>query len=140
MRAATEELLEAASAATARAAERDRRTLASATVAIEPLDVSGTVLASRLASDRWFCWEQPDRDGFALGALGAASEVGSRGPDRFDHVAADCAELLRDAVIETEPGLPAGAGPVWTGGFAFDAHGGTDPQWASLPPALMVLP
>jgi salicylate biosynthesis isochorismate synthase/menaquinone-specific isochorismate synthase len=140
MRAATEELLEAASAATARAAERDRRTLASATVAIEPLDVSGTVLASRLASDRWFCWEQPDRDGFALGALGAASEVVSRGPDRFDHVAADCAELLRDAVIETEPGLPAGAGPVWTGGFAFDAHGGTDPQWASLPPALMVLP
>ena len=38
------------------------------------------------------------------------------------------------------PGLPAGAGPVWTGGFAFAPDGGREPQWSSLPPALMVLP
>ena len=140
MTLATEGLLDAVSIAIEDAGARGRRTLASATVAVDSTDVSGAVLASRLASDRWFCWEQPDRDGFALGALGSAHEVVSRGPERFRQVAADCAELLRDAVIEAEPGLPAGAGPVWTGGFAFDADGGRDPQWASLPPALMVLP
>ena len=137
---AVEQALSAAQRAIEQAASRDRRTLASATLAIDPLDVSGTVLASRLASDRWFCWEQPDRDSFALGALGTASEVVSRGPERFRQVAADCHQLLQGAVIESESTLPAGAGPVWTGGFAFDGDGGRDPQWASLPPALMVLP
>ena len=121
------------------AAGRGRRTLASATVAIDPVDVGAAVLASRLASDRWFCWEQPE-SGFALGALGSVREVVSRGPDRFQQVAGDCAEIIRDAAARIPPGLPAGAGAVWTGGFAFDPHGGKDPQWASLPPALMVLP
>ncbi|MBM3666275.1 MAG: isochorismate synthase [Actinobacteria bacterium] len=132
--------VDAAEAAIRRAAERDGRTLASATVLIDPLDVGGSVLASRLASDRWFCWEQPERDGFALGALGAVREVVSRGEDRFGEVAADCAELLGDAAIEAPPGLPAGAGAVWTGGFAFSPDGGRTPEWSSLPPALMVMP
>jgi menaquinone-specific isochorismate synthase len=35
---------------------------------------------------------------------------------------------------------PPGAGPVLTGGFAFADDGGEEPQWSSLPPALMVLP
>lgn len=137
---ATREALDRLARALERAAGSGRRTLASATVAIDPLDVSGTVLASRLATDRWFCWEQPDRDGFALGALGSAREVVSRGPERFAEVAADCAELLRGAATEEPPGLPPGAGAVWTGGFAFDPEGGRDPRWASLPPALMVMP
>jgi salicylate biosynthesis isochorismate synthase/menaquinone-specific isochorismate synthase len=132
--------LEQAARAIEAASRRSGRTLASATVEIDPLDVAGTVLASRLASDRWFSWEQPDRDGFALGALGTASEVVSRGPDRFRQVAADCHRLLHEAVIESDTTLPAGAGPVWTGGFAFDDDGGQDPQWSSLPPALMVMP
>jgi salicylate biosynthesis isochorismate synthase len=140
MQLATEELLGAVASAVADASSRGRRTLASVTVAVDPLDVSATVLASRLASDRWFCWEQPERDGFALGALGTGHEVISRGRERFEDVARDCSELQRDAVVEAPHGLPAGAGPVWTGGFAFDAEGGRDPQWASLPPALMVLP
>ena len=37
-------------------------------------------------------------------------------------------------------GLPAGAGPVWLGGFAFDPDGGASSTWASLPPASLVLP
>ncbi len=37
-------------------------------------------------------------------------------------------------------GLPAGAGPVWTGGFAFDERGASTPAWSSFSPASMVLP
>jgi len=123
-----------------RASGRGGRILASATVAIAPLDPTAVVLASRLASDRWFCWEQPDSDRFALAAMGSAAEVVSRGADRFEDVARDCGELLRDAELVEPDGLPAGAGPVWTGGFAFAPDGGRDSQWSSLPPALMVLP
>ena len=140
MRNATQDLVDLLASAVKDASSLGRRALASATIAVEPTDVSGAVLASRLASDRWFCWEQPDRDGFALGALGSAHEVVSRGPGRFGDVARDCSELLRDAAIEAPHGLPAGAGPVWTGGFAFAPDGGRSPHWSSLPPALMVLP
>lgn len=136
----TTDALASFSEAAERAAQRGRRTLASATVPVDPVDVTAVVLASRLASDRWFCWEQPERDGFALAALGSATEVISRGERRFEQVAGDCAELLRDAAIEIPSGLPAGAGPVWTGGFAFAPEGGRSPRWSSLPPALMVMP
>jgi salicylate biosynthesis isochorismate synthase/menaquinone-specific isochorismate synthase len=140
----TTEALEQARAAIdeaiAEAAGRERRTLAAATVEIEPLDPSGAVLASRRASDRWFCWEQPERDGFALAALGSAREIVSRGPDRVADVAADAAELFHDAVAIGPADSPPGAGPVLTGGFAFADDGGASPQWSSLPPALMVLP
>ena len=43
-------------------------------------------------------------------------------------------------MVEEPIGLPAGAGPVWTGGFAFDPEGGASATWSSLPPALLVLP
>ena len=99
------------------------------------------MLASRLASDRWFCWEQPERDGFALAALGSAHEVVSRGEDRFARPRRGLRRAApRRGRSRLRPELPAGAGPVWTGGFAFDADGGRAAQWSSLPPALMVLP
>ena len=125
--------------ALAKGAERGRRTLVSVTVEVDLEDPCAAVFASRLASDRWFCWEQPDR-GFALGGLGVAAEATSRGPDRFAEVAASCAHIGRDAVHEGPRGLPAGAGPVWLGGFAFDPDGGASPTWSSLEPASMVLP
>jgi isochorismate synthase len=118
----------------------DGRRLVSVTVEVELEDPSAAVFASRRAGDRWFCWEQPDRDGFALATLGAAAEVVSRGPGRFAEVAARCAELVRErAAVEPED-LPAGAGPVWVGGFAFADDGAAAPQWSSFPPALLVLP
>jgi salicylate biosynthesis isochorismate synthase/menaquinone-specific isochorismate synthase len=43
-------------------------------------------------------------------------------------------------VLEEPRGLPAGAGPVWLGGFAFDPDGGSTPTWSSLEPASLVLP
>ncbi len=102
-------------------------------------DPCAAVFASRLASDRWFCWEQPDR-GFALAGLGVAHEAASRGAARFGDVAEQCLRTGGDALLEEPPGLPAGAGPVWLGGFAFAADGGASSNWSSLAPASLVLP
>lgn len=111
----------------------------SVTVETAAVDPCAAVFASRRASDRWFCWEQPDR-GFALAGLGLAHEATSRGEGRFADVGEECLRVGRDAVLDEPPGLPAGAGPVWLGGFAFDAEGGSSSTWSSLPPASMVLP
>ncbi|MEJ7875064.1 MAG: isochorismate synthase [Solirubrobacterales bacterium] len=113
--------------------------LVSATREVDLRDPVGIVVASRLASDRWFAWEEPERR-FALAALGTAAETISRGPRRFAEVSADCAAVLRDRLSEEPLGLPAGAGPVWTGGFSFAENGGASGHWTSLPPALLVLP
>lgn len=122
-----------------RAAARRRRTLVSATVEVEGVDPCAVVFASRLASDRWFCWEQQDRD-FALATLGVAHEASSRGAERFRDVASACFAAAGDAILSEPPGLPAGAGPVWAGGFAFDPEGGGTPPWSSLQPAALALP
>jgi isochorismate synthase len=117
-----------------------RRQLVSVTVPVELSDPSAAVFASRLAGDRWFCWEQPDRGGFALAALGSVHEAVSRGPERFADLGRECAEIARGRLAD-EPGeLPPGAGPVWVGGFAFAPDGGGSPQWSSFPPALLTLP
>jgi isochorismate synthase len=138
--AATESLLASLPELVGRAAAgRNRRTLVSVTVPIESDDPCAVAFASRLASDRWFCWEQPDR-GFALAALGVAHEATSRGEARFGDVAAECLATGRDALVVQPAGLPAGAGPVWAGGFAFDPEGASSPPWSSLPPAMLTLP
>jgi salicylate biosynthesis isochorismate synthase len=120
-------------------AEGRGRRLASASAEVDVADPCPAVFASRLASDRWFCWEQPDRE-FALAGLGVAHEVSSRGPRRFAELAAECLGTGAGAVCEEPPGLPAGAGPVWLGGFAFDPEGGGSSAWSSLSPASLVLP
>jgi isochorismate synthase len=117
----------------------DRRRLVSVTVRVDVTDPAAAVFAARLASDRWFCWEEPDR-GFAIAGLGAAHEAISRGADRFADVASVCAELTRDRVHDEPDELPAGAGPVWVGGFAFDPEGGREAHWSGFAPAEMTLP
>jgi isochorismate synthase len=118
---------------------RGRRTLVSVTAAVEIDDPCAAIFASRLASDRWFCWEQPDRD-FALAGMGVAREASSRGRRRFAEVARAIGETGRDAVIDEPRGLPAGAGPVWLGGFAFDPEGGGSATWSSFEPGSLFLP
>ena len=136
----TQTLLAALEDALSRA-DLDRPTqLVSATVEIDPeVDPAAIVAGSRLAADRWFCWEQPDR-GFALAGMGTAVAVVSRGEDRFSDLAERCARAQHDRIAEEPDELPAGAGPVWSTGFAFSPRGGSDPLWSSLPPALAVLP
>jgi isochorismate synthase len=121
------------------AVDRGRRTLVSVTAEVDVADPCAAVFASRLASDRWFCWEQPDR-GFALAGLGVAHEAASRGERRFADVAGECSRTGWDAIVDEPPGLPAGAGPVWLGGFAFGTEGGASSIWSSLPPGSLVLP
>jgi isochorismate synthase len=118
---------------------RKRRTLVSVTVETGIADPCAAVFASRLASDRWFCWQQPDRE-FALAGLGVAHEATSRGTKRFADVATECLRGAGNAVLDEPPGLPAGAGPVWLGGFAFAPEGGASATWSSLEPGSLVLP
>jgi salicylate biosynthesis isochorismate synthase/menaquinone-specific isochorismate synthase len=122
------------------ARSRDRRTLVSVTSEVEVDDPTAAVFASRRAGDRWFCWEQPDRDRFAIAGLGSAHDVVSRGKARFAEVAEACSSVARDRIADEPGDLPAGVGPVWVGGFAFGPKGGSEPHWSSYPPAMLTLP
>jgi salicylate biosynthesis isochorismate synthase len=113
--------------------------IASVSIEVDPAtDVSAAVLAARRASDRWFCFEQPDRDGYAVCGLGQAAIVEASGADRLAEVAAECRRLGRAADYDRVD-LP-GAGPVFVGGFSFAPSGGRTPEWESFAPAQMVLP
>jgi salicylate biosynthesis isochorismate synthase/menaquinone-specific isochorismate synthase len=118
----------------------DDRRLASATVEVDAaVDPVAVAAGSRLATDRWFSWEQPDRE-FAIAGLGTAVQIVSRGGDRFADLAAGCSRATHDRVAEEPSELPAGAGPVWSTGLAFASGGGSEPIWSSLPPALALMP
>ena len=135
----TGSVLEGLDRAIAEVPDAERR-LVSATVEIDPaVDPTAVAAGSRLASDHWFCWEQPDR-GFALAGLGRATEVVSRGDERFRDLTDGCARAMHDRLASEPEGLPAGAGPVWSTGLAFAPDGGSEASWSSLPPALAVLP
>jgi isochorismate synthase len=135
----TERLLGGLADAAERAAARGERTLLSVTMPVEGVDPCAAAFASRLAADRWFCWEQPDRD-FALATLGVVQEATSRGRRRFRDVAGECLRLAKGAIAEEPSGLPAGAGPVWAGGFSFAAEGAASSPWSSFSPASLCLP
>jgi salicylate biosynthesis isochorismate synthase/menaquinone-specific isochorismate synthase len=117
-----------------------RRCLLSVTAEVEIGDPCAAVFGSRMADDRWFCWEQPDRDGFALATLGSTHEAVSRGAARFADLVAETARVTRGRLSSEPHELPAGAGPVWVGGFAFADEGARATQWSTFPPALLVLP
>ena len=113
--------------------------IASVSVEIDPsTDVAAAVLAARRPSDRWFCFEQPDRDGYAVCGLGEAAIVEASGSARFAEVAEECRRLGSGAEYDRVD-LP-GAGPVFVGGFSFGPAGGRTPEWESFAPAQMVLP
>jgi menaquinone-specific isochorismate synthase len=136
----TDTLLSGLEAALSRA-DSDRPTrLVSATVEVDgEIDPAAIAAGSRLAADRWFCWEQPDR-GFAMAGIGSSVQVVSSGEDRFTDLAERCARVTHERVAEEPDELPVGAGPLWATGFAFAPRGGSDPLWSSLPPALASLP
>ena len=113
-------------------------------MAIHPaLDASAAVLRARRSDDAFFCLEQPERGGFALATLGAATTIETSGARRFEDAAARSRALGSDAERDDpadDPEAPPGSGPVFVGGFAFAPDGGATPEWSSLAPAQMVLP
>jgi isochorismate synthase len=119
-------------------------TFASVTVPISAdVDPSATIMAARVGTERFFCMEQPGRDGYAVCGVGEAIALTRAGADRFPASAADCRRVAGRVIADDpagDPGRPAGAGPVFCGGFAFDPHGGATPEWAGFEPAQMVLP
>ena len=77
---------------------RDGEVLAAVTVDLPAMtDPSAVVVASRQADEPWFCFEQPDRDGAALAALGCAKEIEASGPTRFAQTAKAWAALAGSA-------------------------------------------
>jgi menaquinone-specific isochorismate synthase len=126
--------------AAAKARSSGRETLATITVALDPAtDPSALVCASRRQGERWFLFEQPERRGAALAALGEAVTLEAHGADRFLAVAARWRVLAADAVSDLA-GEAAGGGPVAVGGFAFAPDGGRAPHWEGFSPASLIVP
>jgi salicylate biosynthesis isochorismate synthase/menaquinone-specific isochorismate synthase len=125
-------------------AGRGASALAAITVPVPAeLDHSAAVMAARRDGDRFACLEQPDRDGFALAALGQAVVLEASGTARFADVALRARELGRAAFTDDpaeDPDRPPATGPVFVGGFAFAHDGGSSPEWSGLAPACLVLP
>jgi salicylate biosynthesis isochorismate synthase len=123
-----------------RARARGREVIVACTLGIDAaVDPSAVVCASRAPGDAWFCWEQPDRDGIALAALGCVRALRDAGPGRFDRTAGAWRGLLADAVADVPDG-PRGSGLVALGGFAFAPDGAGAPAWAGFDAASLVVP
>jgi salicylate biosynthesis isochorismate synthase/menaquinone-specific isochorismate synthase len=142
--AARERLAERVEAAVDSARRTRAAALAAVTVPVPAEhDVAAAVFAARTPDDRYFAFEQPDHDGFALAGLGSAAVFESRGPGRFREVAVRARLLGGHAFVDDaadDPQRPAASGPAFVGGFAFDQDGGATPEWSSLAPAALVLP
>jgi len=141
-----ERLLARLEVAVRRARRSGEETLA--TISLElpaEVDPSAVVCASRREGEAWFVFEQPDRGGAALAALGEVAQLRASGADRFAVVAERWRALSAAAVADsdrtpTHPGGGAGGGPIAVGGFAFAPEGGGAPHWAGFEPASLILP
>jgi isochorismate synthase len=134
------ERLRARAAEAVRRARRHGEALAAITVTLPGrADPTAIAAASRRAGEAWFSFEQPERDRFALAALGSAAAIDERGPDRFARAARRWRALAERAACD-DPGGPRGSGPVAVGGFAFAPDGGGAPHWAGFEPASLHVP
>lgn len=126
------------------ALKRARRTgssiLTSVTTPADPdLDPVTAVATSRRPGEEWFCFEQPDRQGYAVAGLGCAHALQAHGADRFRRVSRQWRNLAASALADPA-GDPAGSGLVAFGGFAFDDEGGASPTWEGFTTASLVVP
>ncbi len=103
------------------------------------VDPSAVVLASRRPGEPWMCFEQPERDGSALAALGGVVTLEDRGHLRFERTAARWRELVERACVDPSAG-PIGGGLIACGGFAFAPDGAGSPHWSAFAPASLVVP
>jgi salicylate biosynthesis isochorismate synthase/menaquinone-specific isochorismate synthase len=134
------DLLARCERAVGRARRSGREVLVAHTLRVgASVDPSAVVFASRAAGEPWFCFEQPDRDGAAVAALGCVRRIEASGPDRFRTAAAAWRELAGRAEADAADG-PPGAGLVAVGGFAFADEGGAAPHWSGFAPAALTVP
>jgi salicylate biosynthesis isochorismate synthase len=102
-------------------------------------DPTAVVVGSRRPLEPWFCFEQPDRAGSALAALGSVAALEASGPDRFTELQRRWRAMAAAALADTVDG-PGGAGLVALGGFAFAPDGGGSPAWEGFAPASLLVP
>jgi salicylate biosynthesis isochorismate synthase len=138
--------------AVARARRSGAETLATISLPLPAdIDPAAVICASRRAGEAWFAFEQPDREGAALAALGEAVRIGEAGPERFVTTVERWRGLAAAAVSDrSEPagsgdrrGRPAEdawSGPLAVGGFAFAPAGAASPAWEGFEPASLVIP
>ena len=118
-----------------RARGRGGEALAAVTLTLDrSVDPASVAVASRRPGEDWFCFEQPERDGAALAALGTIKTLEASGPRRFSDVAAGWRALAADAAGD------AGERLVAVGGFAFGDGGGGAPHWSGFAPASLQVP
>jgi salicylate biosynthesis isochorismate synthase len=98
------------------------------------VDPAAVAVASRRSGEAWFCFEQPERGGAALAALGCVRSLESSGSSRFADVAGAWRALASEAAGD------AGERLVAVGGFAFAAAGGAGPDWSGFAPASLHVP
>jgi salicylate biosynthesis isochorismate synthase len=103
------------------------------------VDPSAVAVASRRPGEPWFCLEQPDRDGYAVAAIGSVRTLEAHGEDRFATVAKRWSAIAAAALADAPDG-PGGSGLVALGGFAFAPDGGGSPRWDGFAPASLVVP
>jgi salicylate biosynthesis isochorismate synthase len=135
-----ERLVRRVSSALRRARAEGRPVLFSVSSALEGRrDPSAIIAASRRAGEPWFCFEQPERDRFALAALGSVTELTGAGPDRFASMSRQWRELVARAQAESPSG-PPGSGLIAVGGFSFAPDGGAAPAWEGFASASLIVP
>lgn len=124
-----------------RARRSGRPTLATVSAELSAeIDPAAVVCASRRPGEPWFVFEQPDRGGAALGALGEVAHLRAGGEERFATVA-DRWRALSAAAVGDPPGAEQECcGPVAVGGFSFAPGGGGSPHWAGFDPASLLVP
>jgi salicylate biosynthesis isochorismate synthase len=114
--------------------------LVSVTGRIDPaVDPTGVAVASRRRGEPWFCLEQPDRDGYAVAAIGSVRVLEAEGADRFAAVASRWSDVAASALADDGDG-PRGSGLLALGGFAFAPDGGDSPRWEGFAPASLIVP
>ena len=99
------------------------------------------MFAARLAADRWFCWEQPDRDGFAhRGRWGAPTRSSRAAPAGSRTWCRRAPRSPGGASPTSRPACPPAPAPCGSAASPSMPRGRGKPHWSSFPPALLVLP
>ena len=102
-------------------------------------DPVAVVATSRRPGEEWFCFEQPDRDGYAVAGLGCAWPITASGQSRFVELSRRWQGLAASALADPVQ-APSGSGLIAVGGFSFDSTPGVSSTWEGFPPASLSVP